>query len=84
MRYTKRLLPITAYNGDAFAFMVLHKGIPVAEAYKPQFNQKNKISELVNGQKFYKCTWSEYWLSREKWILINHLVSMNGKEDERS
>ncbi len=31
------------YNGHAFAFMVVHKGIPVAEAYQPQFNAKTRF-----------------------------------------
>ena len=32
-----------AYGGNAFAFMVLHKGIPVAEAYKPGFNKDTRL-----------------------------------------
>jgi len=36
---SKRLITDNAYNGDAFAFMVLYKGVPVAETYKPQFNE---------------------------------------------
>ncbi len=32
-----------AYGGTAFAFMVLHRGIPVAEAYKPQFNKDTRF-----------------------------------------
>jgi CubicO group peptidase (beta-lactamase class C family) len=31
------------YRGSAFAFMVIHKGIPVAEKYKPQFNSKTRL-----------------------------------------
>ena len=31
------LINKNSYGGNAFAFMVLHKGIPAAEAYKPQF-----------------------------------------------
>ncbi len=31
------------YNGHAFAFMVVYKGIPVAEAYQPQFNAKTRF-----------------------------------------
>lgn len=31
------------YNGHAFAFMVIHKGIPIAEAYQPQFNAKTRF-----------------------------------------
>jgi len=40
---TKRLIRDNAYNGDVFAFMVLYKGIPVAEAYKPQFNKNTRF-----------------------------------------
>lgn len=36
-RIAKRLVADNAYNGNAFAFLVIHKGVPVAEAYKPQF-----------------------------------------------
>jgi len=35
------LISKNSYGGNAFAFLVLHKGIPVAEAYKPQFNEKS-------------------------------------------
>jgi hypothetical protein len=31
------------YGGNAFAFMVLHKGVPVAEAYKSQFNSNTRF-----------------------------------------
>jgi CubicO group peptidase (beta-lactamase class C family) len=40
---SKRLIIDNAYNGNAFAFMVLHKGVPVAEAYKPDFNQNTRF-----------------------------------------
>ena len=40
---SKRLVTDNAYNGNAFAFMVLHKGIPVAEAYKPQFSKNTRL-----------------------------------------
>jgi CubicO group peptidase (beta-lactamase class C family) len=39
----RSLITDNAYNGDAFALIVIHKGIPVAEAYKPQFNQKTRF-----------------------------------------
>lgn len=38
-----RLINEDAYGGTSFAFMVLHKGIPVAEAYKPWFNEDTKF-----------------------------------------
>ena len=31
------------YGGDAFAFMVLYKGIPVIESYKPQFDKNTRF-----------------------------------------
>jgi len=31
------------YNGHAFAFMVIHKGIPVAEAYQPEFDATTRF-----------------------------------------
>lgn len=40
---SKRLITDNAYNGNAFAFVVLHKGIPVAEAYKSQFDQNTRF-----------------------------------------
>jgi hypothetical protein len=40
---SKKLITDNAYNGNAFAFIVLHKGIPVAESYKPQFNQTTRL-----------------------------------------
>jgi CubicO group peptidase (beta-lactamase class C family) len=38
-----RLITENAYIGNAFAFMVLHKGVPVAEAYKPRFNKDTRF-----------------------------------------
>lgn len=39
----KKIITDNGYKGDAFAFMVVHKGIPVAEAYKPQFSRNTKF-----------------------------------------
>lgn len=49
---TKKLITENAYNGDAFAFMVVHKGIPVAEAYKPQFNKKTRFLSWSMAKSF--------------------------------
>jgi CubicO group peptidase (beta-lactamase class C family) len=38
-----KLIVENGYGGTAFAFMVLHKGIPVAESYKPEFNAKTRF-----------------------------------------
>lgn len=49
---TRRLITENGYNGDAFAFMVLHKGIPVAEAYKPQFNLHTRFLSWSMAKSF--------------------------------
>jgi CubicO group peptidase (beta-lactamase class C family) len=40
---TKKLMIENGYNGTAFAFMAIHKGIPVAESYKKEFNAKTRF-----------------------------------------
>jgi CubicO group peptidase (beta-lactamase class C family) len=49
---TRKLINDNAYKGDAFAFMVLYKGIPVAEAYKPQFNQTTRFLSWSMAKSF--------------------------------
>ena len=49
---SKRLITDNAYNGNAFAFMVLYKGIPVAESYKPQFNQQTRFLSWSMAKSF--------------------------------
>lgn len=39
----RKLVNENAYGGNAFAFIVLHKGLPVAEAYKPEFDQNTRF-----------------------------------------
>ncbi|MCU0472489.1 MAG: beta-lactamase family protein [Bacteroidales bacterium] len=39
----KRLIDENGYNGTAFAFLALHKGIPVVEAYRAQFNPATRF-----------------------------------------
>jgi CubicO group peptidase (beta-lactamase class C family) len=48
----KRLINDNGYKGNAFAFLVLHNGIPVAEAYKPQFNQKTRFLSWSMAKSF--------------------------------
>jgi CubicO group peptidase (beta-lactamase class C family) len=49
---TKSLVNDNAYKGNAFAFMVVHKGIPVAEAYKPEFNSKTRLLSWSMAKSF--------------------------------
>ena len=47
-----KLINDNSYNGDAFAFMVLHKGIPVAEKYKPQFDSHTRFLSWSMAKSF--------------------------------
>jgi CubicO group peptidase (beta-lactamase class C family) len=49
---SKSLINDNAYNGNAFAFMVVHKGIPVAEAYKPLFTRKTRLLSWSMAKSF--------------------------------
>ena len=49
---TKKLISENSYNGDAFAFIVLHNGVPVTEAYKPQFNRKTRFLSWSMAKSF--------------------------------
>jgi CubicO group peptidase (beta-lactamase class C family) len=49
---TSKLVNDNSYGGNAFAFMVLHKGIPVAEAYKPQFNKDTRFLSWSMAKSF--------------------------------
>jgi CubicO group peptidase (beta-lactamase class C family) len=49
---SKKLITDNAYNGNAFAFMVIHKGVPVAEAYKPQFNKETRFLSWSMAKSF--------------------------------
>lgn len=49
---TEKLMDEDGYNGHAFAFMVVHKGIPVFEAYQPQFNAKTRFLSWSMAKSF--------------------------------
>jgi CubicO group peptidase (beta-lactamase class C family) len=40
---SRQLVNENAYGGNAFAFIVLHKGLPVAEAYMPEFDKNTRF-----------------------------------------
>jgi CubicO group peptidase (beta-lactamase class C family) len=40
---TAKLMQQQSYGGHAFAFLVLHKGVPVAEGYQPGFGAKTRF-----------------------------------------
>ena len=48
----EKLMDEDGYNGHAFAFMVVHKGVPVVEAYQPQFNSKTRFLSWSMAKSF--------------------------------
>jgi len=51
-KVAENLIVKNAYKGDAFAFMVLYKGNPVAEAYKPEFDSKTRFISWSMAKSF--------------------------------
>jgi CubicO group peptidase (beta-lactamase class C family) len=49
---SKQLITNNAYKGNAYALMVLYKGVPVAEAYKPQYNQQTRFLSWSMAKSF--------------------------------
>ena len=49
---TQQLMADETYNGNAFAFLVLHKGFPVAESYKPAFNVNTRFQSWSMAKSF--------------------------------
>ena len=47
-----RLVVRNEYNGHAFGSIVIHKGIPVAEKYKGQFNKKTRFLSWSMAKSF--------------------------------
>lgn len=51
-RIAEKLMDDDGYNGHAFAFMVVHKGIPVVEAYQPQFDETTRFLSWSMAKSF--------------------------------
>jgi hypothetical protein len=48
----QKLILKNQYNGNAFGFMVIHKGIPAIEKYKPGFNSKTRFPSWSMAKSF--------------------------------
>lgn len=48
----KNVIDSNAYNSHIFAFLVTHKGIPVIEAYKPQFDRNTRFVSWSMAKSF--------------------------------
>lgn len=51
-RIAEKLMDEDGYKGHAFAFMVVHKGVPVVEAYQPEFNEKTRFLSWSMAKSF--------------------------------
>ncbi|HNW57876.1 MAG TPA: serine hydrolase, partial [Bacteroidales bacterium] len=81
-KIAKRLINDDGYKGNAFAFMVVHKGIPVAEAYKPQFNKNTRFLSWSMAKSFTNALVGI--LVKEGKVDINKPVDIEEwKKDER-
>lgn len=47
-----RVIDQNGYNGNVFAFMVIHKGVPVAEKYKPGFDKDTRLLSWSMAKSF--------------------------------
>lgn len=48
----RKLMNGNHYNGNTFAFLVVHKGIPVAESYKPGFTSRTRFLSWSMAKSF--------------------------------
>ena len=49
---SRKLMVERGYGGNAFAFMVIHKGVPVAEQYQPEFGPKTRFLSWSMAKSF--------------------------------
>ena len=49
---TEKLMDDEEYGGHAFAFMVVHKGVPVVESYQPEFSEKTRFLSWSMAKSF--------------------------------
>ncbi len=80
---TKKLMGGNGYNGNAFAFMAIHKGIPVAEAYKPQFNSKTRFLSWSMAKSFTNAL-AGIMVKEGKWDIFQPADIPEWKNDERN
>ena len=79
---SEKLMDDDGYNGHAFAFMVVHKGIPVVESYQPEFNAKTRFLSWSMAKSFTNAL-AGIMVKDGKWD-INQPVDLPGwKNDDR-
>ncbi|BBE18846.1 beta-lactamase class C and other penicillin binding proteins [Aquipluma nitroreducens] len=81
-RIAEKLMDDEGYNGHAFAFMVVHKGIPVVEAYQPQFNAQTRFLSWSMAKSFTN-TLSGIMVKDGKWDINQPVNLPEWQADER-
>ncbi len=79
---TESLMDEDGYNGHAFAFMVVHKGIPVVESYQPEFNAKTRFLSWSMAKSFTN-TLAGIMVKDGKWDINQPVNIQEWKNDER-
>ena len=79
---TERLMDADGYNGHAFAFMVVHKGIPAVEAYQPEFNTETRFL-CWSVAKSFTNTLAGIMVQCGKWDISKPINLPEWKNDER-
>jgi hypothetical protein len=78
-----RLIDSNGYVGNAFAFMVVYKGVPVTEAYKPDFNRNTRFLSWSMAKSFLNAFVGI--LSRDGKLEINKAADIDEwKNDKRN
>ncbi len=73
----------SSYHGNAFAFIVLHNGTPVVEAYKPKFNKKTKLLSWSMAKSFTNAM-AGILVRQGKWKIDQPVGIEEWKSDDRS
>ena len=81
-RIAEKLMDDEGYNGHAFAFMVVHKGIPVVEAYQPQFNAKTRFLSWSMAKSFTNAL-AGIMVKDGKWDINQPINISEWQTDER-
>jgi len=81
-RIAEKLIDDEGYNGHAFAFMVVHKGIPVVEAYQPQFDAQTRFLSWSMAKSFTN-TLSGIMVKDGKWDINQPVNLPEWQTDER-
>jgi len=79
---TEKLMDDEAYNGHAFAFMVVHKGIPVEEAYQPEFDAKTRFLSWSMAKSFTNAL-AGIMVKEGKWDINQPANISEWQNDER-